>query len=157
MADTKKIKRASVALFAAVSLMLVWFIVSSVMNTLKVTAQWNTASVAATVVGTFIMLAVFAVVLVLLKSVRSEETPFNQKNVRRLKIIALLLVAYEPYMFVYGKLMQKLYPIVLEGGISVSVKSSPGGVMLASGIVVYCVALVFEYGISLQRQVDETL
>jgi len=33
----------------------------------------------------------------------------------------------------------------------------PSGVIVVVGIVVYCVALVFMYGISLQKQTDETL
>ena len=30
-------------------------------------------------------------------------------------------------------------------------------IIIVLGLVVYCIALVFEYGISLQNQVDETL
>ncbi|MCL2568083.1 MAG: hypothetical protein FWE12_01430 [Oscillospiraceae bacterium] len=34
---------------------------------------------------------------------------------------------------------------------------SLGEAVLAAGLVIYCVALMFKYGISLQAQVDETL
>ena len=158
MAEIKKIKRATFALFTAISLTLVWFIIDSIINLLRTTVQWNAASVSATAVCALIMLAIFSIALFLLKSVRADETPFNPKNVKRLKAIALLLVVFEPYMVMHGWLMQKLYPIVLEGGtISVSARSSLGGVVFAAGLVVYVIALVFAYGISLQQQVDETL
>ena len=158
MAEIKKIKRTAFALFAVISLTLVWFIIDSVINLSQVTTQWNAASVSATAVCALIMLAIFSIALFLLKSVRADETPFNLKNVKRLKTIALLLVVFEPYMFVHGWIMQKLYPIVLDGvDISISVRSSLSGVVVAAGLVVYCISLVFEYGISLQQQVDETL
>ena len=157
MAETKKIRRAAGVLFAVVGLTLIWFVVKSGKDLLLTTGPWNATSIAATAVGAIIMLAIFVLSLLVLKSVRADATPFNPKNVKRLKAIALLLVVFEPYTLISGQIMQRLYPLILEGGISVEIRSSLGGVVFSAGIIVYGIALVFAYGISLQQQVDETL
>lgn len=157
MANTKKIKRTALGMFIAVSLVLLWFIIDNVRGLLLVTAQWNTASIVLTLIGTLITLAPFAIALITLYSIKADESPFTMKNVKRLKAMALLLVIYEPYFLISQAISQKLYPIVLADGSSVTVDSTIGGVVLTAGLVVYCVSLIFEYGISLQRQFDETL
>ena len=35
--------------------------------------------------------------------------------------------------------------------------NTQGGLIIAVGLITYCIALVFHYGIALQNQVDETL
>lgn len=157
MADTKKIKRAVLGLFIAVSLVLLWFIIDNVRGLSLITAEWNTASVALTSIGALIILATLIIALITLYSIKANETPFNMKNVKRLRAMAILLAIYEPYFLINQIVFRKLYPIVLTDGISIEVHSTIGGVVLAAGLVVYCVSLVFEYGISLQQQFDETL
>ena len=104
-----------------------------------------------------IVLAILVIALVLLFSIRKEETPFHLKNVRRLKVIAILLMSLEPYHFISEWISNHFYPMVLSDHTAVSVHTSWGGSILVAGLVVYCISLVFEYGISLQKQVDETL
>jgi len=120
------------------------------------TTAMGFVSVALTCVQAFIMLAIFIIALITLRSMKSDETPFNRKNVKRLKAMAILLVIYEPYLYLYTFILGKLHPIVI-GDFTVEPRSTLSGMFVIAGIVVYCVALVFEYGISLQRQFDETL
>jgi len=157
MANTKKIKRATVGLFIAVSFVLLWFIIDNVRGLLQVTSEWNVTSVILTFIGALIILGTLVTALTTLYSIKKDETPFNIKNVKRLRTMAVLLIAYEPYFLINQIVFRKLYPIVLADGSSIEVHSTIGGAALVAGLVVYCISLVFEYGISLQQQFDETL
>ena len=157
MAEIKKIRRTALVLFVVLGLVALWAVLSTAVGLFQNTADWNATLIINTLAGALIMFATLGVALVLLRSTQTEESPFNLKNVRRLKIIAILLVVFEPYSYVSQWVLSKLYPIVLPGDITVEVHSSLGGVVFAAGLVVYCVSLVFSYGISLQAQVDETL
>lgn len=161
MADIKKIRKSAFALFVVVSLVLLWFIVSNVRNLFLSKAewnmQWNVVSIVITFIGVLIILGALTTALFLLYSTKKDETPFSIMNVKRLKTMAILLVAFEPYTFAQQLIFSKLYPIVLADNTSITIHSSLGGFVLAAGLVVYCISLVFEYGISLQKQIDETL
>ena len=125
---------------------------------------------------TYMMLTVFnlvfyAVVLVvlwlgarLLATVRTEAGPFTTANVKRLKGIGLLLVGVELVeMAMAAWLYRAVYYIgepdifdfnLMTGGY---VSNAMGGLIIAIGVVVYCLALVFQHGVALQQQSDETL
>jgi len=98
----------------------------------------------------FLTLQVCAVMLLL--SIKKDETPFNLKNVRLLKVIAILLMALEPLEVIAARI-----PVAMSDGTFTSMRYFPSGSMLVVGIVVLCVSLIFKYGISLQTQFDETL
>ena len=89
--------------------------------------------------------------LMILRSLWTEETPFLMKNVRRMKALALVLALYEPCLrlLVY-------WQVRFTGATNVSWGAAPG-VLLPAAAVVYCLALVFQYGVILQTQADETL
>jgi len=157
MANTTKIKRAALVLFIVVSFVLLWFIIDNVRGLLQVTSEWNIASVTLTFIGAFIILGTLVIALITLYSIKKDETPFNISNVNRLRTMAVLLIAYEPYFLINQIIFRKLYPIVLSDGSSIEIHSTISGVALVSGLVVYCISLIFEYGISLQQQFDETL
>lgn len=157
MTNTKKIKRTAFGLFIVVSLVLLWFIINNVRSLLLNTTEWNAVSIAFTSIGALITLAALTIALIMLYSIKADETPFNLKNVKRLRAMAIFLIIYEPYFLIYQAIFRKLYPLVLADGTSITVHSTIGGVVLVAGLVVYCVSLVFEYGISLQQQFDETL
>ena len=86
----------------------------------------------------------------LLRSIWTEETPFLMKNVRWLKLLALALLLSEPicklslwcqrhftgHQFFNTELGMIFYPMA---------------------IIAYILALVFQYGVVLQTQADETL
>jgi len=104
-----------------------------------------------------IMLSSLIISFSLLHSIRKEETPFTKKNTTKLKVVALLLVAYEIYIFISQRIIYGVFFRFENPNYSFLIETSLGGVVMVLGLVVYCVALVFEYGISLQTQVDETL
>lgn len=89
--------------------------------------------------------------LMILRSLWTEETPFLMKNVRRMKALALVLALYEPCLrlLVY-------WQVRFTGATNVSWGAAPG-ILLPAAAVVYCLALVFQYGVILQTQADETL
>ena len=157
MEDILKIKKAANALFATVSIVLLWFIVQTVRGFLLNTAEWYAVGVVSFSVGVLILTTILLFALALLYTIRRDGTPFQRKNVTRLKTIGVLLVALEPYMLFAQWVSNRLYPIILSDGARIETHSSMGGTIIAAGLVVYCVSLVFDYGISLQRQVDETL
>lgn len=89
--------------------------------------------------------------LMILRSLWTEETPFLMKNVRRMKALALVLALYEPCL----RLLVH-WQVRFTGATNVSWGAAPG-VLLPAAAVVYCLALVFQYGVILQTQADETL
>jgi len=157
MANTQKIKKAAIALFTAVSLVLLWFIIQTIRGIVLNMAEWQVPTVATFSIGVLLVIATLIFAFMLLHSIKNDETPFNGKNVTHLKIIAVLLIALEPYLIIVQWIFHNFYPIVLSDGISIETHSSMGGSIIAAGLVVYYIALVFDYGISLQQQVDETL
>ncbi|MEG0774115.1 DUF2975 domain-containing protein [Clostridium sp.] len=105
----------------------------------------------------FLMIGILAVVSMLLKSIEKEYTPFNSNNVKKLKILSLLLLMFEPVHFISIKIVDVLRPVILENGQKITTFISFGGVIFSLGLVVFCLALIFDYGIELQKQSDETL
>ena len=93
----------------------------------------------------------------LLYSIRRDETPFMTRNIKKLKAFAVLIVAFEAFRFITERIFNYFFPIIIDDNTLIVVESFHGGIVISAGLVVYCIALVFEYGISLQIQVDETL
>jgi len=168
MSGTKKIRKTATMLLAIVGVMFLWFVIrhiasiatniehGSILQT-EQSFRWSVFTVFNYAFSATIVLLSFAIGASLLFSIRKDETPFNCKNVKKLKAIAILLVVFEPYHFLAGLFINRFFPIVLGDGTSIAISISLGGAILVTGFIVYCIALVFEYGISLQNQVDETL
>ena len=158
MTDTKKIRKTAFVMSIAVSLTLLWVAIRSAWGIFSQgnLTEWNAASVITTVIGVLIIFPALIISLSLLHSAKSDVSPFNIKNVKKLKMIAVLLVMFEPYFYVSEWVCNKYYAIVIEG-MTLETHSSVLGIVFSAGLVVYCVSLIFEYGISLQQQVDETL
>ena len=161
MENTKKLKKSAFVLLVAVCLVMLYFITISVASIAAhgfmlypapAGASLSLAKNALYVVNTLILLSTQICALILLLSIKKDETPFNLRNVRLLKGIAIPLMALEPIEAIAAKI-----PITLEDNAVVSLTYFPAGSVLVVGIVVYCVSLVFRYGISLQEQSDETL
>jgi len=96
----------------------------------------------------------------LLKSIKRDYTPFTAKNVKRLKLIALLVAAMEPFNIIFGlasKLFYSTIPTDSEEPAAYIISTHSGGLFIAIGLIVFCIALVFDYGAKLQQQSDETL
>ena len=156
MSDTNRIRKAATVLLIIVGMVFLLYVTHMVRAVILNTkgGGWDAFTVTNYIIGTLIVIVLFGIGLNLLYSIRKGETPFSIRNVNKLKVIAVLLAIYEPYYFIVQRLINKFLPIL---GSLIVVESSLGGVVFVSGLVIYCVALVFQYGISLQSQVDETL
>ena len=160
MADTKKIRKTALVMFGAVSLTLLWVVISNARSLMLQGAAgwngWDTSIIISTTIGALIIFPALIISLNLLYSTKADVSPFNMKNVKKLKMIAVLLVIFEPYFHISQWLINKSHPIVIEG-MTIKTYSTNAGIVFAAGLIVYCVSLIFEYGISLQQQADETL
>ena len=165
MSETKKIKRVSTVVFGIISVIFFTYLIRAVTSiaanfsydppTIPVFFSWDALDITATLIGVLIFSISFIVSLSLLLSIRKDETLFNRKTVKKLKVIAILFIVFEAHSFI----AQRISPIVLfeDAYTRVQVMIPLHGFMLAAGLVVYCVSLILGYGISLQKQVDETL
>ena len=177
MENIKKIKKSALVLLVAVSLIMLYYIILFVINIAThgfvlypvhflpdgtIEVQFNLAKNILYFMQTLIMLSVQICAAFLLMSITKDETPFKLRNVKLLKSIAIILMAFEPL-----QVIAEMIPLALVGGSIVMDDGTtlqpvlsayfPSGVIFVVGIVVYCVALVFKHGISLQKQSDETL
>ena len=119
----------------------------------------NAAFLAATFIPSFVLVAALGLAVGLLSAIKAEETPFQHKNVKRLKTIALLLILFEPLSFILGLIHLRFSPIAADlfDGPAWLAYMNFSGIVLMAGLIIYCVSLVLQYGVSLQTQVDETL
>lgn len=106
--------------------------------------------------------ALCAYAFVLLKALRDERTPFCAKNVKQLKVIALLLMVAEPLQRIANLFLLQHWVLSIKQMKDVNAALADSGFMypdtvFIAGLAVWCIALVFEYGIELQKQADETL
>lgn len=94
------------------------------------------------------IVGVFAAAL--LRSIWTEETPFLMKNVRRLKLLALALLFSEPIckLAIWCQRHFTGHQIF---------NTEIGWLFYPMAIIIYILALVFQYGVVLQTQADETL
>ncbi len=105
-------------------------------------------------ISSFVLTAIALIACVngilLLRGITKSESPFNRKNVNRLRLISIMLLIYEPIMYILNHVANLLHP-------EETVHVSFGWVVFMAGAVMVCVTMVFEYGVALQTQVDETL
>ena len=102
--------------------------------------------VASLVVGSFIMLLAEKV----LRTVDTESTPFVKENVRRIKNIAILMATLSVVPSWFSQIIG-----FICGSRELIMQVELGKLVLA--LVVWCIALIFEYGVALQEREDETL
>nr|WP_319489479.1 DUF2975 domain-containing protein [uncultured Caproiciproducens sp.] len=103
-----------------------------------------------------IVFAALCAISGLLQSLKSNSTPFTKENVKRLKMISVLLIVIEPVQMIFGSIANALRPLTANGEKVMSV-TSMGGMVIVLGLIVFCLSLVFEHGVELQKQSDETL
>jgi len=157
MTDIKKIKMTAIGVFFVICAIIIYQLI---MNTLSIwqiisynlMSIFNVQIIILLITLITISFSSWVISLILLLAIKKDETPFNLKNVKRLKIIAIILVLYEPIYIILNQVQYRHYEIPYESsGIMFT------GLLITAGLIVYCVALVFQYGITLQNQVDETL
>ena len=86
----------------------------------------------------------------LLRSIWTEETPFLMKNVRWLKLLALALLLSEPVCKFSIWCQQHFTGHQIFN-------TEIGWLFYPMAVIAYILALVFQYGVVLQTQADETL
>lgn len=125
-------------------------------------------------------LALFTMMMVLLRSIRRDASPFTALSVKRLKGISAVLAGMGAALFATDLarwlLPQEMPPAAVSttpGAADASTAvytvaftagrgilpafSQSAFLLLAVAAVVWCVALAFAYGVTLQAQSDETL
>ena len=162
MTDMIKLKRTAVVLICIVSIVILYVLIQATfMLRNSEPLNWTPTVIAALVIGWIVVLVAMGISLSMLLAIIKDETPFSRKFVKRLKALALLLIIYEPVTFIGARLIRFDLPI-FEGyldGEYTMITTVPGfvGFIMVAGLIVYCVAHILNYGISLQKQVDETL
>lgn len=94
------------------------------------------------------IVGVFAAAL--LRSIWTEETPFLMKNVRWLKLLALALLLSEPICKLSLWCQRHFTGHQIFN-------TELGMIFYPMAVIAYILALVFQYGVVLQTQADETL
>lgn len=164
----KKVSKISVIVVRVLQLVLVINLIAAVYGIVahKQNAAFENANIEmlpgyASVVMQVLLVLVLFPIAELLKSLYNGYTPFDMDNVKRLKYISYMLGLTGFLQFA----MDVAYPLFsyidTTGGEQVKASffrlsiSTP--LILVVAAIVFCVALVFQYGTGLQRQSDETL
>ena len=104
------------------------------------------------------VIAVMVMVICLLQSIQRGKTPFTADNVRRLRWIGGMLVAFELLQHLVTRLFWAAASGRVENGEQVVYYyNSTAGMVLIVGLAVLGISLVFQYGVELQKLSDETL
>ena len=159
MNDIKKLQRTTKIVFILATLCFIFYVMVPCMNFLYSYPDLERyfpdihLRLSAYVVAVLLYAPIFAIGILFLSLLRSfwtSETPFRLAIVRRMKALALLLIFCEPYsrLVIWCQFR-------LTGHTTASVSFSIGNIL--AGLVLYCVALIFQYGVALQAQADETL
>lgn len=85
----------------------------------------------------------------LFRDVSKEHTPFMHKHIVRIKRIAITVIGIS----ILGSCSDGLFDLFTVNELAWRIDFS--GIIL--GVIIYCLALFFDYGCELQRQSDETL
>ncbi len=104
------------------------------------------------------VVAIMVMVIRLLQSIQKGRTPFTMANVRRLRRIGWMLVAFEVLQHVTTRLFWAAASGRVEDGEKVVYYfSSTAGMVMIVGLAVLAISVVFQYGVELQSLSDETL
>lgn len=103
-------------------------------------------AVASLIIGSIIMHLCEKV----LRTVNTESTPFVKDNVSRVKKIAVLMASLSVVPSWFSQIVG-----FICGSRELMMNVEIGKLALA--LVVWCIALIFEYGVTLQEREDETL
>lgn len=163
----KKVSATTTVIVWIVQIILAATIGISIFNWVTNAGQHNLSFIlsgASSLIGVAGLLVLFCIILKLLKSFRNGRTPFAEENVKRLKWVALLLSILAALQFITDAISSATINVVQPPnaqGIAVAQQTVSfhyaSLVMLILGLIVYCVALAFQYGTELQQQSDETL
>lgn len=103
---------------------------------------------AAVVLYQVVILAVLFLIYSIFRDISNQYTPFKQIHVARLKGIAGLSIAMGVCSY---------FVVFAAGNVAALTPLQFNLDMFVPSIMIYCVALILDYGCSLQKQADETL
>ena len=119
---------------------------------------------ASSLAGVAGLLLLFSIILKLLGSLKKGRTPFEAENVKKLKRASLVLGILAALQLLTDAIAASTLNIIQAPdaqGLAVATRTVAFHystlVLLVLGLVVYCMALAFQYGAELQQQSDETL
>lgn len=104
---------------------------------------------AAAVLGAFLF-AVFFLAYKMFRDINVARTPFDPKHVRTIKSIGVLVAV----MTVVSNIVDR---VAAEFNTTATVGMGVDSSVILIGVVIYCLAYIFDYGCALQKQSDETL
>ena len=164
MTDMMKLKRTAMVLVCIVGLVMLYLlthITLMIRSSASLSMIPTPTAIIVFAVSWSIVLAAMGISLSMLLVIKRGETPFSMAFVKRLKALALLIIVYEPVVLIGARLIRFEFP-AFEGyidGVYTMITTTTGfvGIIMVAGLIVYCVAHILNYGISLQEQVDETL
>lgn len=120
-----------------------------------------------TIVDGAIVLAILAGLVLAIRHVGKSATPFEKKQVKRMQLLALLLLVYAILDSFFADHLFAFFLLGLRdigsSGVSAIVFDRPWFIpeinigAFVGAIVVWCISLVFEYGIELQQDSDSIL
>ena len=113
--------------------------------------QVNTINLFTSISSQSFFIAILILTNRIFKDISLESSPFLPKNIGRMRRIALLLLI--------DSLISPSIDTAIRKSISLTVTNSSyfNSEMIILAIVIYCFALIFQYGVELQQQSDETL
>ncbi|MCL2634252.1 MAG: DUF2975 domain-containing protein [Oscillospiraceae bacterium] len=98
-----------------------------------------------------VVTAILYIASYLFRDISREDSPFTKKNVKKLKIISVLMLALSVVVQPLSALINLI--ILPDVNIHIFLRLE----QLIFSAVFICLALIFEYGAELQQQSDETL
>lgn len=118
-------------------------------NGASLTPQALFALFVSMILYSIVMCIIFYNIYLIFRDTKSERTPFRHKHAVRIKRISLLVII----MSLINSGSSSLFDLFTLNKMVWNIDFS--GFFL--GIIIYCLALFFDYGCELQKQSDETL
>lgn len=85
----------------------------------------------------------------LFKNIYAEETPFNEKNINHIKLMAKY--------FLIAMIVSILGEFVVDIATGFSISLNINVTELLAVLIIYALSIIFEYGYKLQQEIDSTL
>lgn len=155
----------ALALFAFVTVAL---LIPGVINMDEMTVEhnmtgtelaWGKGEMLAMLAATASVMVISGLVMLMCERVLTTVTdggsPFVKENVSRIKSIAVLTALGGVIPSFLSQLVMLVYAIVNKTGADLVMELEVSYLVMA--LVIWCVALIFEYGVTLQQRDDETL
>lgn len=120
-----------------------------------------------TIADGVIILLIFVGLIMAIRQIRKTGSPFEKKQVRRMRLLAFLLLLYAILDSLFADHLFAFFMLGLQdighSGVSSIVFDRPWFIpeinigAFVAAVVVWCISLVFEYGIELQHDSDSIL